>query len=192
MVLGLQHVLTHPCVCLLRSGRRFCMLHFIYCYSLVLWLAHVTQWLEGSRESVGVSPANPAELVISHHCWARAGGLSLKRSCSVRRSWCLCVRHDGDETACPCQAVSLGRKLQPCAFLPVLGWGYKPAWDKGCEVAEGGFPVQAEFLVYQLSLDYFFSVEVDHWLGTWAVAAALVWLVQICFLQLCVCVGPAC
>lgn len=35
-----------------------------------LELTCITEWLERLREAVDLSPANPAELVISHHCSA--------------------------------------------------------------------------------------------------------------------------
>lgn len=168
VVLGFHPVSTYPCMCLLHSGRRFCMLHFIYCNSVLLIISTHNWEAVGTEEDP--SPANPAELVsivvVLEHLQVFSG-LSFQTSCSVRKSWCPCLRHDGDKTACPDQTGSLIRELQSSVFLTALGLGWNPPKARD-ESHRRRFPSgQAGLLMSHLGLDYFLAVEVDHWLGTW-------------------------
>lgn len=95
------------------------------------------------------------------------GSLSFKTTCSVRKTWCPCLRCDGNKAACPDQAGSLGRELQSSVFLPSLGWGCESHLERGLLGSRRRFPCgEARFLlmgglVSHLNLNYF-SVEVDY------------------------------
>lgn len=49
VVLGFHRAFTYSCMCLLHSGRRFCILHFIYCNSIRLIIS-THNWVAGGIE----------------------------------------------------------------------------------------------------------------------------------------------
>lgn len=114
---------TCVCACSMVGGGLVCSILFI----VTLLYSTISTWLEGSR---GGRPLislwqmlqnllSPITVQLEH--LQVFGGLNFKTSCSVRKSWCPCLRHDGDEAACPDQAGSLGSMLQSSVFLPALG-----------------------------------------------------------------------
>lgn len=120
-----------------------------------LELTCITEWLERLREAVDLSPANPAELVISHHCSAYSISKTLvawasKHPAQIKKACCPCLGHDGGKTTCPDKAGSLGREFQCSASVSALCWVCKSLLDQGMLGGTRRIPCeQARLLLWQ-------------------------------------------
>lgn len=114
-----------------------------------LKLTCITEWLERLREAVDLSPANPAELVISHHCSAYSISKTLVAWASKHPAQ---IKKHAAHVWGMMEAKQLAQIKQEVlagsfsvVLLCQLCAGYvNPSWTKGCWVALGGFPVSRQ------------------------------------------------